>query len=87
MKRRFTDYCEAEDFANDMVFGGDDPNVVAELVEVWPDEDAFDDARITDAWGTLYAVWGTDAEVDEEIAHLGPFIDSKGRTGRPEEEV
>ena len=35
----------------------------------------------------MYVVWGTEDEVDRDVASLGEFIDSKGRTGRPEEDA
>ena len=85
-KRYFTDATEAEDFVNDIVFGGDDPTIVGELVEVWASEEDFDIASMTGAWGRLYAVWGTEDEVDRDIESLGEWIDSKGRTGRPDPE-
>ena len=42
MKRYFKDYIEAEDFANEMVFAGPRADIVAELVEVWSDENDWD---------------------------------------------
>ena len=86
MKRKFAEYTEAEDFANDMVFGGDDATIVAELVEVWPNEEAWNRSYHDESWGVLYVVWGTDAEVDTDVESLGEYVDSKGRTGRPEED-
>lgn len=91
-KRRFTDFTTAEDFLNEVIFGGDDRTIVGELVETWEDEDAYEAAYGVDGpagWGTLYAVWGTQAEVDAEIDNMGDtlgyFIDRKGQTGWPDE--
>lgn len=84
-KRFFKDYVEAEDFAGELVFGGD-AGIEAELVETWPDADTFDRASLTDAWGDLYVVWGTPEEVDLAVELLGPYVDSKGRVARMEEE-
>jgi hypothetical protein len=81
-KRYFKHIGEAEDFANDMVFGGDDPDVEAELVEVWPDEASYTEAALTDAWGALYVIWGTEAEVDQGLELLGDWISAKGRVAR-----
>ena len=86
MKRLFKDYNEAEDFVNDIVFGGDDPTIMGELVEVWPDANTYEEACQNDAWGVLYAVWGTEAQVEAEMYLLGEFIDRKGITARPDPE-
>jgi hypothetical protein len=81
-KRYFTDYTEAEDFANDMVFSGDDPDVEAELIETWPDAESFDRAALDDGWGDLYVIWGSAAEVDQALELQGDLFDSKGRITR-----
>ena len=36
-------------------------------------------------WGDMWAVWGTEAELEAEMAKLGEFINRKGITGRSEE--
>jgi hypothetical protein len=81
-KRYFKHYPEAEDFANDLVFGGDDPTVQAELVEVWPDHESYDHSFQTGAWGDLYVVWGAEDEVDQALEALGEWTDKKGRVER-----
>lgn len=86
-KRSFTRWDDAEDFSNEIVFGGDDPTVVAELTEVWPDEESFNRSLLDESWGRLWVVWGTDEGVDDELATLGEFRDDKGRTGRADLEV
>jgi len=83
-RKRFLDSVEAEIFAEELVFGGDDPQVEAELVEVWDDDDSYHEAALTGAWGTLYVVWGHEDEVRTEIDKLGDNIDCKGRIGRVE---
>ena len=85
-KRSFNDYADAEDFVNEIVFGGDDQTVVGELTEVWPDEESFTASFSDDSWGRLWAVWGTEEGVDAELEALGEFRDDKGRTGRADVE-
>ena len=90
MKRTFQDYIKAEDFVNELVFGGDDPKIVGELVEVWRDEEHFNDSYTDpdnpEKWGVMYAVWGTEEELEAEVVKLGEYIDRKGITGRADEE-
>jgi hypothetical protein len=91
VRRRFPDRAgdrmeagaRAEDHVNEIVFGGDDPAMVGEVVEVWPSREVFDAAADSGAWGDVWAVWGTADEVDAELQHLGPYRDSKGRVERP----
>jgi len=77
MQRIFTSWNEAEDFAEEMVFGHNDPNLVAELIEVWPSFEAFqEDEDSVNA--VLYVVWGTPDEVDAEAEAFGIWTDRKG---------